>query len=416
VATFRVVQVSRVRLNPYVRLLQDALIGAGVPCSTIEQLGPSSLPPGDGLRIIVHLHWLELQYTSANWIRSVRRLLAVVSALVLVKLKGGKVVYTVHNLSPHEQRFPKLSAMANRVLFALADALHVHDEQSAARVAQLLGTPPLGLLCPGAKTRGRPPGRTAYPLLGDGRAGRIHIVPHASYVGAYPDTCTREAARTRLGLPEGAFVYLFFGQMRRYKGIEDLIAAFGQLDAAAGNEHLMLAGHIHDPSYAQELALAAQGRPGIHTWFRYVDDAEVQYFMHACDVCVLPYRDVTTSGAAILAFSFGKPIVAPALGGFPELVSDGRGIVYDPQQVDGLLRAMQQSRSADMTAAGERARAWAREHDWRALVPQFVRIYQGTLQTDGNSPSGGSVDTPSCTHTAASHGGGRVLGGRSDAK
>jgi len=64
--------------------------------------------------------------------------------------------------------------------------------------------------------------------------------------------------------------------------------------------------------------------------------------MNACDVCVLPYRDSTTSGAAVLAFSFGKPVIAPAMGSFLELVADGRGIAYDPAESDGLLHAMQQ--------------------------------------------------------------------------
>jgi len=110
-----------------------------------------------------------------------------------------------------------------------------------------------------------------------------------------------------------------------------------------------------------------------------VDDADLQCFMQASDVCVLPYRDVTTSGAAILAFSFGKPIIAPALGGFPELAQNGRGIIYDPQQSDGLLQALQQARSRDMAAAGERALTWAREHDWRLLAPRFIQLYQSAL-------------------------------------
>jgi beta-1,4-mannosyltransferase len=363
--TYRVVQVSRVRLNPYVRLLQTALLEAGVPCSTAEELGPLHSPfPAQnagwstelpGVANILHLHWLELLYSAPTRGRAIRRLAAVLVGLAWVKARGGKIVYTVHNLHPHEQDAPALNRVANIALSALVDAWHVHDEEAKMGAARVYGRP-----------------------------DRIYVVPHGSYVGAYPNDCTREESRARLGLAEHAVIYLCLGQIRRYKGIEDLIVAFKQLSTNGGDCQLVLAGHVHDPVYATSLSELTQGQDGIHTWFHYVDDAELQYFMNACDVCVLPYRDITTSGAAILAFSFGKPVVAPALGGFPELVADGRGILYDPKTGDGLLRALQQVRSGDMVTAGQKALAWAKEHEWRVLAPRFMRIYESVL---GNNPA-----------------------------
>ncbi len=343
------------RLNPYVRLLQTALLEAGVPCSTVGELGPLHSPLAPGVANILHLHWLEVLYSAPTRGRAIRRLATVLAGLAWVKVRGGKIVYTVHNLHPHEQDAPALNRVANAALSALVDALHVHDEEAKRGAARVYGRPE-----------------------------RIYVIPHGSYVGAYPNDCTRQEARARLGLAEGAVAYLCLGQIRRYKGIEDLIFAFKQLSTDGGNCLLVLAGHVHDPVYATSLSELTRGQEGIHTWFHYVDDAELQYFMNACDVCVLPYRDITTSGAAILAFSFGKPVVAPALGGFPELVADGRGIVYDPKTSDGLLHALQEVRSGDMATAGQKAMAWAREHEWRVLAPHFMRIYESVL---GNNPA-----------------------------
>jgi len=184
-----------------------------------------------------------------------------------------------------------------------------------------------------------------------------------------------------LGLADNAFVYLSLGQIRHYKGIDNLVAAFSQLNDATSE--LVIAGNVHDPIYGEELAQLSCGRAGIHTWFQYVPDSDLQYFMNACDVCVLPYRDVTTSGAAILAFSFGKPIIAPALGGFTELATNGRGIVYNPTADDGLLCALQQARCTDMDEAGQKALTWAREHEWRVLAPRFAHIYADVLKAGG---------------------------------
>jgi len=345
---YYVVQISQVRMNPYVRLLQEALSEAGVSCSMKDGLEARSVCAQKGAVGVLHLHWLELLYSSSTLLRTVRRLAQLLAGLVWVKAHGCKLVYTVHNLDAHERPFPLLNRLANRLLFALADALHVHDEEARRNLARLYG-----------------PKKRSY------------VVPHGSYVGAYPNQCSRQEARARLGLADKAFVYLFLGQIRRYKGVEDLIAAFDQLTDASGE--LVLAGNVHDPAYVQVLEGLVRGRDRIHVSFQYVPDSELQYFLNACDVCVMPYRDVTTSGAAILAFSFGRPIIAPAVGGFKELAAGDRGILYDPQARDGLLQALQQARRADMQVASQRAWKWALEHQWSMVAPAFVRIYEDVV-------------------------------------
>lgn len=345
---YEIVQVSRVRLNPYVRLLQTALIERGLACSTIERLTPRALPNGLGPRVILHLHWLELQYSAPTLARSLRRLAGLEVALAKARRRGARLVYTVHNLNPHEEQHRFLSTLATRMVMAQADALHVHDETTAARVTRLTGS-----------------------------NDKIHVIRHGSYIGAYPNTCTREEARKRLNLPQDAFVYLYLGQIRPYKGVEDLISAFRQL---SGIQRLVIAGNVHDAEYARKLATTASDSSSIQTHFGYVDDADVQVYMNACDVCVLPYRNVTTSGAAILAFSFGRPIIAPAIGTFPELASDGRGIVYDISQVDGLKRALSDAQSGGLAVSGEKAMRWAEDHRWSQLMPSFVRMYESTLE------------------------------------
>lgn len=345
---FEVVQVSRVRLNPYVRLLQTALIEHGVACSTIERLTPRTLPHQVGPNTLLHLHWIELQYSAPTWARSLRRLAGLTVALTKARSRGARLVYTMHNLNAHEEQRRFLTTLANRAVIAQADALHVHDETVAARVAQLTGSD-----------------------------ARVHVIPHGSYIGAYPNSCTHEEARKRLNLPQDAFVYLYLGQIRPYKGVEDLVDAFGRLPA--GNQRLVLAGNVHDAEYAEHLATAASESSAVDAHFGYVDDADVQYYMNASDVCVLPYKDVTTSGAAILAFSFGRPIIAPAIGTFPELAQNGRGITYDATKADGLRCALAGAQSGELAASGAQALRWAEDHRWSRLVPSFVRMYESAL-------------------------------------
>ena len=344
----RVLQISKVRMNPYVRLLQEALSAAGVQCSISEGLSPRLARSWQGCVDVLHVHWLELLYTAPRLGPSLRRLLAVLLGLYRAKAGGCRVVYTVHNLNPHEQAFPALRRFADAAIFRWADAVHAHDEAARSNVAAM-----------------------------HGRRRGVHVIPHGSYLGAYPDTCTDAEARALLGLREDCFVFLFLGQIRRYKGVEELIAAFEQL--ADASSELVIAGHVHDPTYARELAAQTRDKRSIHTWFEYVQDSQVQHYMHACNVCVLPYREVTTSGAGVLAFSFGRPIVAPALGGFVALCEGGRGFVYDPSDEQGLQQALLQACHADVAEAGRRALAWAEEHRWSALAPRFVAMYHEAL-------------------------------------
>ncbi len=293
---------------------------------------------------MVHLHWIDLQYGAPSLARSLRLLMRTLAGIGWAKAKGCAVVYTVHNLEPHERSFPWLDRAANHILFRWVDALHVHDEEARSRLI------------------------AAY-----GRQRGVYVIAHGSYIGAYPNQCTPQEARARLGLDQAAFVYLCLGQVRRYKGIEDLVAAFARLGDASAR--LVVAGNVHDPAYVHELEELVSKQPGVRTWFQYVPDPELQYFLNAADVCVLPYRDVTTSGAAILAFSFGRAIIAPALGGFVELAADGRGVAYDPNTHDGLLQAMGQARRQDMARAGDRGMSWAKGHGWPALAPKFAAMY-----------------------------------------
>jgi len=340
-------------MNPYVPLLQEALRGVGIDCRLAEGLSPKLVRSWEAADVL-HLHWVELLYATPHLTQSVRRLLRVLAGLLWARAKGRRIVYTVHNLNPHDQAFPLLDRLARGVLFRLADALHVHDEEAKDSLARAY-----------ASFR-KPQG-----------AQRVHVIPHGSYIGVYPNVCTKEEARQKLGLPGKAFVYLFLGQIRRYKGIEDLVAAFDRLGDVTCR--LVIAGNVHDAAHAGSLAELLSDRAEIRSWFRYVPDAEVQCFMNACDVCVLPYREVTTSGAAILAFSFGRAIIAPALGGFPELAAGGRGIVYEPGARDGLLIALRQARLLDMAAAGQSALRWAEEHRWPNLAPRFARMYVDVL-------------------------------------
>ena len=348
----RILYLSRVRLNPYVDLLARGVEEADPEIHTQQHRTLSWARMNlDWRWRILHLHWIELQYNygSVPHDKAELDLNAFLDKLARIRKQGRKLVYTVHNIDHHEGLHPDLNQRANRWIFQHADAIHVHNRFTAEQTARRYG-----------------------------RTEKVFIIPHGNYIGVYPQQIPRSEARQRLGIPEHHFVYLCLGQMRPYKGLEELIAAFLKLDMPDAT--LLLAGHIANPDYAKKLKQLAGDQPNIRLFPSFVPPEEIQIYCHASDICVLPYRDATTSGAALLAFSFGSPIIAPAIGPFPELLGKNeRGMLFHPREHD-LETVLAQARELPLAEMGQAARAFAEARDWRTIGAQHARVYRDLLR------------------------------------
>lgn len=342
-----IIYLSRVRQNPYVHLLAEGVQQSDPDLRTkiLPSFWRRLFLPGFRPHVL-HLHWAELQYSygGPSPEQAFRDWRELMFKLRFFRWLGGKIVYTVHNLGQHEGLFPDLDEAANRWLFAHADAIHVHDAAVAAAVAEHYG-----------------------------RSQGVYVIPHGHYIGAYPDETDRAAARAHLGLDPDRFLYLSLGQIRPYKGIEELIAAFMVL-ADPGSD-LLIAGNIGVPAYGEQIRALTAQNPTIRLYPNFIADDELQYFFHAADVCVLPYRRATTSGAALLAFSFGTPIIAPAIGPFPDLISGSSGVLFPPGE-DALVQALRQARSLDLAAAAAACLDLAAARDWRRLGAEHAGVYR----------------------------------------
>ncbi|MBU4204758.1 glycosyltransferase, partial [Patescibacteria group bacterium] len=104
-----------------------------------------------------------------------------------------------------------------------------------------------------------------------------------------------------------------------------------------------------------------------------------QYYMRAADVCVFPYRHVTTSGAAILALSFGVPVIAPRVGCFVDLIGGERGVTYDAARPGALAEALSMVRDVDLSKASRAALAYARTLDWAVIGSQHASLYRSLV-------------------------------------
>lgn len=242
--------------------------------------------------------------------------------------RGVRVVTVVHNAVAHEPK-PGERALARWAL-AASDALVTMSRSVTDDLAALGVTVP------------------------------VHQTLHPVYdvFGAPVD---RAAARAALGLDADAPTLLFFGFVRRYKGLHVLLDAMPHILARMPRARLVVAGEF----YADEAALRAQAAPlGAAVRFDadYIADARVAPYFGAADVVVQPYVSATQSGVAQIAFHFGRPVITTDVGGLAETVPDGdAGLVVPPDDpralADAVVRFFEEGLAPRLAAGVGRQRA-----------------------------------------------------------
>ena len=114
--------------------------------------------------------------------------------------------------------------------------------------------------------------------------------------------------------------------------------------------------------------------PRIDLRLSFVPDDELPVLLAAADAVVLPFRDILTSGSAILAMSYGRAVIAPSLGCLPETLDPEAAILYDPLGPDALGRALEQALDADLEAMGAHARLLADHLAWRPIAAATAEL------------------------------------------
>ena len=336
------------RANPYGALLARAMAKLDVElvAGYASDLSEAWLIENRQHVDVLHLNWPHLMYQAPDLAGRLARCADLIGHLAHARLLGYKVVWTMHNLYPHETINHDLDRLVQLGITHLATAIIVHCRRARELLRQHFS-----------------------------RAEDVFLIPHGHFIDVYPNTITRSEARRRLDLPEHHFVYLYFGNARQYKGLERLLEVFTRLPD--DDVTLLLAARVYNAYSAEvvEKVRHADPRVVVHSSPHFPNE-ELQTYFNAADVVVLPFLNVLTSGSAIAAMSFGRPVIVPAMGCLPELVDDSVGILYDPQQPDGLFQALRAIRQRDVAAMGAAAYRRAQSFSWDEIARQTLEVYQ----------------------------------------
>jgi glycosyltransferase involved in cell wall biosynthesis len=169
----------------------------------------------------------------------------------------------------------------------------------------------------------------------------IHLAMLPTYDGLAQNTPDPDTARRQLGYKPDDRLLLFFGFVRRYKGLGQLLEALALIPEDL-NTRLLVVGEFWESetgyqTKAEQLGIAHR----VQLINRYIPNEEVGLYFSAADVVVLPYLEATQSAVLQTAFSFDKPVITTNVGGLPEMVQDGRlGLVVPPRDTQALASAI----------------------------------------------------------------------------
>ena len=158
------------------------------------------------------------------------------------------------------------------------------------------------------------------------------LVKHPLY-DTFGEIISKEEARKKLGLNNNEPIILFFGFIRKYKGLDLLFEAMSDERIKNAGIKLLVAGEFYEDAKQYEEQINTLGiRDRLILKTDFIPDSEVKYYLCAADAVIQPYRNATQSGVTPLAYHFEKPMVVTNVGGLPSLVPDEKaGLVTEPE-------------------------------------------------------------------------------------
>jgi len=185
--------------------------------------------------------------------------------------------------------------------------------------------------------------KTLYP---DKKVFRSTLPIYDCY--GFDQGLSKSDARKKLGIAENKKVLLFFGYIRAYKGLMNLIEAMPYLLKEDENYFLLIVGEFYESKekYFERIKELNIGK-NVLVIDEFVPNEEVGLYYSAADLVVLPYNSATQSGILNIAYGFKKPVVVTNVGGLPELVEDGKtGFIVEPHNPLALAEGIKKYFSA----------------------------------------------------------------------
>lgn len=332
------------RLNPYQGLLYKGFADRNFAVAPI--LKPETFRDLGAFRDLaasttLHLHWNSwMTFNEPDRERARTLGIGMVGRMQKMREMGIHLVWTVHNLYPHDAQHVDVELEIQQRIADTSDTVHLMSRSSMRAISE-------------------------YVEIDESKA---LFSPHPSYAGAYPDVVTRAEARAMLGIAEEEVVFLMFGALKPYKGLTRLLKSFDLFTKAnaSGRYRLLVAGAGDGTEEAEVFIKNCLAHPNVLIESSKIPNDRAQIFLRASDIGLANYSRTLNSGASLLYHTFDLPVVAAEV--LSEALSPAGSVIVTDESVDAFVSALEK---ASEVLVGQEVRKIVRDH-MRFFDPETV--------------------------------------------
>lgn len=247
---------------------------------------------------IIHLQWFSLPWIEWLYVHSIK--------------KYGKIVITVHDVIPFNNRPFEMKCL--NMIYKCADRLLLHTKSSKEEFE--------------ANYTARTP---------------ISIITQGFCLKSDYQKIDKKEAKKHFGISEDSVVYLYYGTIRKSKGLNHLIKAIGKAHMQNKKVYLLAAGAFQkiDPEEYKQLVAENLDDSSCTTNFNFIPMEDEPWYFSAADVLCLPYLEITQSGVAQVGLMYDLPMISSDIGEMGEVTRQGEnGELVKPGDEDSLMQAI----------------------------------------------------------------------------
>ena len=230
-------------------------------------------------------------------------------SLLLVKFLFGKVVLTIHDVESFADS--KDRSFISDMIYKLTDLIFTHNQFSKEEIIR----------------------------VSKFSEEDIYIVPHGNYIPFIKVQTDKIASRKLLDLPNGKTILLFFGLIKKVKGLEVLIHALKEVVRKNPDIVLLIAGKPWENNFVtyQKIITENNLQENIILHTKFISQEDVEHYYCASDLVVLPYKKIYQSGVLMMALSYERPVLVSDLPPLVEVITDNEnGFLFKSEDIADL--------------------------------------------------------------------------------
>ena len=272
--------------------------------------------------------------------------------LLLVKILFGKVVLTVHDVSSFSNSFN--SSIIEKLIYKLTDRIITHNEFSKLEILNVNAN----------------------------LSSCISIIPHGNYTPFINIQYDKEKSKEQLGIQNNRRILLFFGMIKKEKGLEVLLSALKGVIKQNPDVLLVIAGKPWENDFSVYQKIIDENNLSeyvlLHT--KFIHQEAVEHYYCASDLVVLPYKKIYQSGVLMMALSYERPVLVSDLPPLKEIISDNEnGFLFKTESVSDLTTKLNIILSNEVLMEQVRIKGTKlikKKYDWSEIGRLTKQAYQ----------------------------------------